>query len=288
MDVRQPTLLLDISAAPHPASPDAAALPLPDRAAVESFLYERALQPWLEETSSERTREIARITEHVRISLDALIDRQNLQLADLCNRQVQGQTTVGLDGLIAQAEQHLDELNNRRENRLRELAMERHCTVADITHIGRALVLPHPDRHTAAMAPMVRDDEVEQTAVRISREHEEARGWIVEDVQTQNRGFDLISRRPHPEDDKTFVEVRFIEVKGRAAIGEIALTRNEYLTAERLKGEFWLYAVFNCGSKPELCTVQDPARLHWDAIVTVEHYRTTAQAVRRATESLNP
>lgn len=243
------------------------------------------MQPWLEETSAERAREIERVAEHVRISLDALIDRQNLQLADLCNRQVQGQTTVGLDGLIAQAEQHLDELNNRRENRLRELDMERHCTVADITHIGRALVLPHPERHSAALAPMVRDDKVEQTAVRVSREHEEARGWVAEDVQAQNRGFDLISRRPHPEDAKTFVEVRFIEVKGRAAVGEIALTRNEYQTAERLKAEFWLYAVFNCGSTPDLSTVQDPARLHWQPVVTIEHYALKPDAVRDASRA---
>jgi hypothetical protein len=288
MELRQPTLLLDIVPAPLPPSSDAGVLPLPDRGTVEGFLYERALQPWLEETSAERAREIERVAEHVRISLDALIDRQNLQLADLCNRQVQGQTTVGLDGLIAQAEQHLDGLNNRRENRLRELDMERHCTVADITHIGRALVLPHPERHSAGLASMVRDEEVEQTAVRVSREHEEARGWVVEDVQAQNRGFDLISRRPHPEDDKTFVEVRFIEVKGRAAVGEIALTRNEYQTADRLKAEFWLYSVFNCGGAPELCTVQDPARLHWDPIVTVEQYRTTAQSVQRAAEAMIP
>jgi hypothetical protein len=277
--LRQPTVFLDIVPAPAPPPTAAASLPLPDRGVIEGFLYDRALQAWLDETTTERAREIERVTEHVRISLDALIDRQNLQLAELCNRQVQGQTTTGLDGLIAQAEHHLDELNNRRESRLRELAMEKHCTVADITHIGRALVVPHPERHSAAVAPMVRDDEVERTAVRVSREHEKSRGWVVEDVQSQNRGFDLISRRPHPEDDKTFLEVRFIEVKGRAGVGEIALTRNEYLTAERLKTEFWLYTVFNCGGTPELYTVQDPSRLTWDPVVTVEHYRTTALAV---------
>ena len=40
---------------------------------------------------------------------------------------------------------------------------------------------------------------------------------MVESVEADNRGFDLISRRPHPEDPKTAIEVRFIEVKGRAA-----------------------------------------------------------------------
>ena len=94
---------------------------------------------------------------------------------------------------------------------------------------------------------MVRDDEIERIAVELATQHEEARGWQVESVESENRGFDLISRRPHPEDPKTFIEVRFIEVKGRAGVGEIALTANEYKTAERLKSDYWLYAVFNCG-----------------------------------------
>ena len=70
--------------------------------------------------------------------------------------------------------------------------------------------------------------------------HEEARGWKVESVEQDSRGFDLISRKPHPEDPQTAVEVRFIEVKGRAGVGEIALTSNEYRTAERLKKDYWL------------------------------------------------
>lgn len=55
--------------------------------------------------------------------------------------------------------------------------------------------------------------------------------------------------------------MRFIEVKGRASIGEVALTTNEYKTAERLKGDYWLYVVFNCDSSPEVHTIQDPVRL---------------------------
>ncbi len=47
---------------------------------------------------------------------------------------------------------------------------------------------------------MVRDDEIERIAVEAVIAYEEARGWEVESVETENRGFDLISRRPHPED----------------------------------------------------------------------------------------
>ena len=92
-------------------------------------------------------------------------------------------------------------------------------------------------------------------------------------MEKDNRGFDLIARRPHPEDPKTSIEVRFVEVKGRAGVGEVALTANEYKTAERLKKDYWLYAVFNCGTKPEAHAVQDPARLGWKPVMTVEHYQ---------------
>ena len=70
----------------------------------------------------------------------------------------------------------------------------------------------------------------------------------------------------------TAIDVRFIEVKGRAGVGEAALSTNEYRTAERLKGDYWLYVVYNCGSTPEVHAIRNPARLGWKPIVTVEHY----------------
>jgi hypothetical protein len=129
---------------------------------------------------------------------------------------------------------------------------------------------------------MVRDEEIERIAVQAVSAYEEARGWRVESVEKDNRGFDLISRRPHPEDPQTAIEVRFIEVKGRATVGEIALSTNEYKTAERLKKDYWLYAVFNCGSEPKIHTVQDPVRLGWEPIVKVEHYHVGANAILKA------
>jgi len=252
---------------------------VPHRQAVERFLYQRTLQPWLETAAADRLQEIERIAKHVEISLNALIDRQQVQLADLLNRQVEGQTVPGLDGLISQAEQHLDELNNRLESRRRELELERHCAVADIKHLGRAWILPHPERNNPQIAPMVRDDQIERIAVEAAIAHERARGWEVETVESENRGFDLISRRPHPGDPKTFIEVRFIEVKGRAGVGAIALTKHEYDTAVRLGKDYWLYAVFNCAGTPQLHDIQDPARLGWKAVVLVEHYQLAAEAI---------
>lgn len=183
-----------------------------------------------------------------------------------------GSTEAGLDGRIKQFDDRLFALNGRLERRREELEKSRECTIGGIEHIGCAWVLPHPERTSPKISPMVRDDEVEKKAVQAVTEYEEARGWKVESVEDQNRGFDLISRKPHPEDQKTFVEVKFIEVKGRAAVGEIAMTTNEYKTAERLKKDYWLYAVFNCATKVEIHPVQDPVRLGWKPLVKVEHY----------------
>ena len=281
MRMHEPTILHEISPAPAGTSAPLE-LALPDRAHVEQFLYQRALEPWIAVAASERVAEVDRVARHAEISLNALIDRQQIQATEFINRQVAGQTTKGLDGLIAQADQHLDELNNRLETRKRELDLERHCTIADITHLGRAWVLPHPERASPQFAPMVRDDEIERIAVEEAIFYEQTRGWTVESVESENRGFDLISRRPHPEDAKTFVEVRFIEVKGRAGVGEIAVTENEYRTAERLKNDYWLYAVFNCASTPQLHAVQNPARLGWKPIVRVEHYHLGADVIASA------
>lgn len=278
ISVRQPTLLLDVI--PAPKGTAALAWPaLPGRQAVELELVNRALTPFLTEVSEQRARENQVVRNHMEISLGELIHRQNLQLADLVSKQQAGDTTPGLAGNIAQAEQHLDELNRRLELRREQLEMERHCTIGDILHLGRAWVLPHPDRTSPSIAPMVRDEEIERIAVQEAIKHEEARGWVVESVECENRGFDLISRKPHRHDPKTFIEVRFIEVKGRACVAEVALSANEYKTAQRLGGDYWLYVVYNCAGTAELHVIHDPARLGWKPVVRVEHYHLGANEI---------
>jgi len=79
-----------------------------------------------------------------------------------------------------------------------------------------------------------------------------------------------------------FVEVRFIELKGRAGVGMVALGRNEYDTAYRLGRDYWLYAVFDRGGTPELHTIQDPARLSWQPVMTVEPYQLSPQGILQA------
>jgi hypothetical protein len=65
-------------------------------------------------------------------------------------------------------------------------------------------------------------------------------------------------------------------------VGEVAVTGNEYKTAERLKNDYWLYAVFNCGGKPQVHIVRNPVTLGWEPIVRVEHYHVGADSILRA------
>ena len=276
MLVKQPTIFLDLAVAPNGTSvPDGDSLPT--RSAVEQTLIEQALNPFLAEITAERAKEIDTISEHLEISLNELIHRQNLRLAKLVEDQERGDTAQPLAANIKQTEDRIDELNGRLERRQKELRRESQCMIGDIQHVGSAWVLPHPERSSKKMIKMVEDREVERIAVDFAVAHEEARGWQVESVEEQNRGFDLISRKPHPEDPSTSIDVRFIEVKGRSAVGEVALTTNEYKTAERLKQEFWLYVVFNCVTEPEIHVIQDPAQLGWKPLVKVEHYHLGAK-----------
>jgi superfamily II DNA or RNA helicase len=278
ISVNQPTIFLDLIPAP-------AGTGVPEqkewsnRSVIEATLIKEALTPLLEEVRHEREREIKTITDHMEISLRALIDRAQCHYAELFEMKESGSTDTGLEGRLKIAEDRMDELINRLERRRSELQMERQCTIGNIQHLGSSWVLPHPDRKQPEMARMVSDPEIEKLAVEEVIKHEEERGWKVQSVEKENRGFDLISRKLHPEDQNTAIEVRFIEVKGRSRIGEVALTANEYKTSERLKKDYWLYVVFNCAATPEIHILRDPARLGWKPVVKVEHYMVGAEII---------
>ncbi|MBN2034421.1 MAG: DUF3883 domain-containing protein [Deltaproteobacteria bacterium] len=279
--VRQPTIFLDLVPAPKGTGvPDSTDFPEKDHA--ETVLYKQALIPILEEERIQREKEVRTISQHMEISLNAIIDRAQIQMGELLNQKESGSQEAGLDGRIKMLEDRLDELTNRLEQRRSQLEKEQQCTIINIRHLGSAWVLPHPDRETPEVKKMVSDPEIEKIAVETVIRHEESRGWKVQSVEADNRGFDLISRRLHPEDPGTAIEIRFIEVKGRSHIGEVALTSNEYKTAERLKKDYWLYVVFNCATNPDMHVIQDPSRLGWKPIVKVEHYHVGANEILKS------
>lgn len=128
----------------------------------------------------------------------------------------------------------------------------------EVVLIAHALVQPTVDPE----ARRRHDVTVEAIAVRVARAHEEAAGATVRDVTQPDRaraagltdwpGFDLLSRRPDATE-------RAIEVKGRAGSGGIQMEANEWAAACNLRGDYWLYVVFDCATpRPRLLRVRDP------------------------------
>jgi superfamily II DNA or RNA helicase len=273
--VRQPTIFLDLIPSKSAKAPDSAGLP--DRRESERELHEQALKAWLDTSKQDRDRETAVVRRHVEISLNELIQRAQVKLAEFDELAAQKDALYAANR--ATAEQHYDELNRRLDERLQQLDMERLCTIADIAFIGQAWVLPHPDRSKPEIAPMISDPEIERLAVAEAVRYERSLGWEVTSVESENRGYDLLSRKQHPSEPGAYIASRFIEVKGRRDVGEVALSSNEFKTAQRLGADYWLYVVYNCGTNPEIHTIQDPMRLGWKPVVRVEHYHATPATI---------
>ena len=126
-----------------------------------------------------------------------------------------------------------------------------------VERIATALVQPSTNLEDIK----ARDIEVERIAMEVTMAYEAAAGGEARDVSTPDKarlagltdypGFDIFSKRHDHE--------RAIEVKGRVETGDIELTENEWAKAINLRGRYWLYAVFDCGSgSPRLVRVQDP------------------------------
>lgn len=150
-------------------------------------------------------------------------------------------------------------LEARRDEALTVLRREVELVEPDeVIFLAHALVLPSNE----SVDRLRQDADVEAIAVRYARAYEEALGARVHDVSTaplalaaglsEHPGFDLRSRRPDGDE-------LAIEVKGRAGIGDVEMTENEYIQACNLGDRYWLYVVFECASAhPRLVRVRNP------------------------------
>ena len=108
LSIKQPTIFLDlIPATGANQVPDGDNLP--DRIGLEQFLIETELNEFLVEVQQEREREIQIISNHMEISLLAIIDRLQIQYGELFDKKESGSEETGLDGRLKQSEDRLDD-----------------------------------------------------------------------------------------------------------------------------------------------------------------------------------
>ena len=270
----EPGVLGNLAPAPAPApAPLPAVARNPEAVA---WLQQEVLQPFLESTRAERLAEVARVAEHVELSLTALLQRVDEEIGHASNDVDEGRQ--GAEGRLAKAEARHAELLARRDRRREELAQQQSLSLQGVERMTSVLVLPHPDRGAAEVTRHQPDRATEATAMRVVMEHERARGRHVEDVSASNLGYDVTSLDP------TSGDLRLIEVKGLAAAsGTILLTPNERRVAEDRRDCYWLYVVTDCRRTPALREpVADPARFPWHEVRKVQHYYLDVDAMTPA------
>lgn len=152
-------------------------------------------------------------------------------------------------------------LEARKEEALAILRREIELIVpGPVTFLAHALIVPSSDPEDQKR----QDARVEAIAMQYVRAEEEARGAVVKDVSTvrgaqdaglqDHPGFDLLAVSPNGQE-------RAIEVKGRAGMGRVELTENEWVQACNLGERYWLYVVYDCASAyPRLLRISDPFR----------------------------
>ena len=264
-----PAALGDMTPAEPPAAlPAAASWP-----EATGWLHERLLAPLLSEALREREAEIDRIARHVELALTEVVGRADAEAGKAAESADKRET--GAAGRLAQAQQRHAEAVARRERRRDDMERQRRLTLQDVERVASALVLPHPEASEPEVGNLRPNPGTEAIAMRVSIEHEEARGRDVEDVHERNLGYDIQSTGPRSG------ELRLIEVKGLAAAGggDVLLTPNERRVAEDRRDCYWLYVVTGCAGEPRLTTVPDPADRPWREVSRVQHYRLAVDAL---------
>jgi hypothetical protein len=281
----QPYALLDLKAPENPPAlaPELKAAAVDEDAAVEWSLDE-VVAPYFGEIEERRRRELAIKEKYVRKSLQFLISESNKKIAryDAQLRQppsMDDPNRLNVQGNRAKEEARRNDLAQRLTVRLAEIEQERHLSEKPPEIIGVAVILPLPAQAAAGVGGMQNDPEVEAIAVEIAKKYETDQGRKVVSVEEENCGWDLTSLKGGEVD-------RYIEVKGRAEVGDVALTPNEWIKAQRFGKDYWLYVVVNCKTEPELNLIQNPAdKLVPREEVSVVRYVVAQQAWRQAAEA---
>lgn len=267
VDQISPSIIWDLAESPEPnialVREDSSEYEVKDSIKNEKDLVEKecilALSNYLEDLSTERKRQ-ADIKEKYGIkSLDHLIVKLDGELIHLYERKEKGEA---VDLPIYNKENQKKEYEKAKEDLIKLIEHEKSLTMSMPKFKCIIRVLPAK----SISHSMQSDAEIEKIGMDFAMNYEIQNGRQPTDVSKENLGFDI---RSIDKDGSA----RYIEVKARAAEGDVALTQNEWFKAKRFKNDYYLYAVMNAASNPSLYIIQNPAEmLNPDQKVEVVRY----------------
>ena len=226
-----------------------------DKDSVVSFVINQGLEKYKRELLERRERDAGIKKKYGIRSIEFMILDSEAKISDYETRRMKGETI--LEATIQKEVRRKEDLERKKERLQKEIEAEIHLYPTDPKILGAVRVVAG-----AGHADMVSDEEIERIGINIAMEYEIKQERTPEDVSLQDLGYDIRSitlHPPLPQGEGRGEGVRYIEVKARAKEGVIALTPNEWLMAQRLKEEYWLYIVVNAALNPELYILQNPA-----------------------------
>jgi len=139
--------------------------------------------------------------------------------------------------------------------------------------VGVAAVIPGPVPKVVEQGRGGDNRTVEMAAMQVAMDYEQARGRTPVDVSKTGVGYDVKS-------ENAAGDVRYIEVKGHAATGDVVLYYTEWHMAHRMRDEFFIYEVNHALTQPELWITQDPVGKGVAATERVVEYHIRSDALR--------
>ena len=119
---------------------------------------------------------------------------------------------------------------------------------------------------------------IQLAAMKVAMDHEVAYGRTPVDVSKTGVGYDIRS-----EGDEG--DVRYIEVKGHAATGDVVLYYTEWQMAHRMRSEFFIYEVNHALTSPELRIIHDPVGHGIEPVEHVVEYHIPSTQLQKAAEA---
>ena len=229
-------------------------------------------QEYLAEVAAEQERQAGIVESALQRSvndtlsdLQVRLDRQHQDQADGKDMGIAIRTTNSqIDSLTGELRKRRDELLHRRVTSIQTPRV-----------VGVAAAMPGPVPRVMEEGRSGGDNTtVEMAAMKVAMDHEIAYGRTPVDVSKTGVGYDVRSEAPDGS-------VRYIEVKGHTATGDIVLYYTEWQMAHRMRNEFFIYEVNHALTGPELRIVQDPVGQGIEPTERVVEYHVQSTQIER-------
>ena len=243
LEALPPSIFLDFAIPEHALTPaEELKQLLNDRGQVLGWSIGQQIAPYRQEIENRRAGEIEIVRRYLKESFDVQIAESDGKLMEYEEKQERGRD---MEISIGEELRKNEDLRRRKDERLQRADRESMISMSSPRILGVAAIVPadHMIQGTRPQPSMRRDDDVEHAAIDYVMQYEREEGRTPQDRSPEKLPFDISSTA---EDGST----RYIEVKGRAGIGAVELTGNEWLTAENMGEDYWLYIVSNAISDP--------------------------------------